>query len=188
MALFASLRCCYLIAMFGGLLRRDPFRAEAARLYGVLAEQARQPAFFAEIGVPDTVDGRFDLLSLHVGLAIERLKQESDGVALSQSLFDAMFRHLDLTLREMGVQDLGVGKRIKIMAEGFHGRGLALREALAGDDAALEAVLARNVLSVQQPPTGSATRLRDYVRQLVAAFSATSRSQMLAANLRFPPI
>lgn len=174
--------------MFGGLFRRDPFRAEAARLYGVLAGQARQPAFFAEIGVPDTVDGRFDLLSLHVALAIERLKQENDGVALSQSLFDAMFRHLDLTLREMGVQDLGVGKRIKVMAEGFHGRGLALREALAADDAALEAALARNVLSVQQPPSGTAARLRDYVRRLVAAFAATPRGDMLTGNLRFPPV
>ena len=63
---------------------------------------------------------------------IDRLRREPDGEVLAQAYFDAMFRHLDLTLREIGVQDLGVGRRIKIMAEGFHGRALAYREALEG--------------------------------------------------------
>jgi cytochrome b pre-mRNA-processing protein 3 len=186
LALFATARCCYLIVMFGGLFRRDPYRVEAARLYGVLAEQARQPIFFSELGVPDTVDGRFDLLSLHAALAIERLKQETDGVALSQSLFDAMFRHLDLTLREMGVQDLGVGRRIKIMAEGFHGRGLALREAMAGDDAALTAVLTRNVLGAGPILPGAPERLTRYGRALAAVLAACSRADMLNGKIGFP--
>ena len=69
--------------------------------------------------------------------AIDRLRREPDGEELAQAFFDAMFRHLDLTLREIGVQDLGVGRRIKIMAEGLHGRALAYREALAGDQTAL---------------------------------------------------
>lgn len=172
--------------MFGGLFRRDPYRVEAARLYSVLAEQAREPVFFAELGVADTVDGRFDLLSLHAALAIERLKLESDGVALSQSLFDAMFRHLDLTLREMGVQDLGVGRRIKVMAEGFHGRGLALREAMAADDTALAAMLTRNVLGAGQIPVGSPERLTRYVRALAAALAACPRADILDGKIAFP--
>ena len=69
--------------------------------------------------------------------SIERLRREPDGDALAQAFFDAMFRHLDLTLREIGVQDLGVGRRIKIMAEGFHGRALAYRAALADADATI---------------------------------------------------
>lgn len=171
-----------------GIFRRDPFRAEADRLYAVLAQQSRQPAFFAELGVPDTVDGRFDLLSLHVALAIDRLAREEDGVALSQSLFDAMFRHLDLALREMGVQDLGVGRRIKIMAEGFHGRGLALRQALQDDEAALTSVLARNVFGTAQPPTGAVVRVVAYVRSLAAVLRERSRTDILAGKIDFPSL
>ena len=89
-----------------------------------------QPELFEACGIPDTLDGRFDALALHAALMIDRLRHEPDGEALSQAFFDAMFRHLDLTLREIGVQDLGVGRRIKIMAEGFHGRALAYRRGL----------------------------------------------------------
>lgn len=188
MALFALLTCCYLIPMFG-IFRRDPYKAQAAQLYAVLAEQARQRAFFAELGVPDTVDGRFDLLSLHTALAIDRLAGDTDGVAFSQSLFDAMFRHLDLALREMGVQDLGVGRRIKIMAAGFHGRSLALREALKGDDQALAAVLTRNVFgAVTTPPAGPTVRLGAYVRATANRLALHSRQEILSGKIDFPTI
>jgi len=140
------------------------------------------------LGVPDTVDGRFDLLSLHTALAIDRLAREQDGVALSQSLFDAMFRHLDLALREMGVQDLGVGRRIKIMAEGFHGRGLALRQALQDGDAPLADVLKRNVLGTAEPVTGAVDRLAAYVRFLAAELSVRSREEIFAGKIKFPRI
>ncbi len=172
--------------MFRALFRHDPHRAQAERLYAVLAAQARLPIFFVEFGVPDTVDGRFDLLSLHVALAIDRLKQEPDGVALSQSLFDAMFRHLDLALREMGVQDLGVGRRIKIMAEGFHGRGLALREAMQSDRASLDAVLARNVFGVASPDPTAIARLASYVRKLAETLAQTARAEVLVGKMNFP--
>jgi cytochrome b pre-mRNA-processing protein 3 len=172
--------------MLFNLFRRDPHRAEAERLYAVLAQQARQPAFFTELGVPDTVDGRFDLLSLHAGLAIDRLAREADGVALSQSLFDAMFRHLDLALREMGVQDLGVGRRIKIMAEGFHGRGLALRQALQGEPALLADVLRRNVFGAATPEPGSLDRLVRFVRAVAAGLAGTDRQVLLAGGISFP--
>jgi cytochrome b pre-mRNA-processing protein 3 len=174
--------------MYTRFLRRDPHSAEAAQLYAVLASQARLPVFFTELDVADTVDGRFDLLSLHVGLALDRLAREADGVALSQSLFDAMFKHLDLALRELGVQDLGVGRRIKIMAEGFHGRGLALREGLQGDDTALAAVLARNVLANAAADPTAVLRLTRYVRALAASLAATPRTEILAAKLRFPTL
>ena len=112
--------------------RKNPHEAFAAALYARTAEQARAPVLFEACGIPDTLDGRFDALALHAALAIDRLRREPDGEGLAQAFFDAMFRHLDLTLREIGVQDLGVGRRIKIMAEGLHGRALAYREALAG--------------------------------------------------------
>ena len=104
----------------------------AAALCRARPSEARAPELFEACGIPDTLDGRFDALALHAALMIDRLRREPDGEVLAQAFFDAMFRHLDLTLREIGVQDLGVGRRIKIMAEGLHGRALAYREALAG--------------------------------------------------------
>src|SRR5882672_5785883 len=112
--------------------RKNPHETFAAALYARTAGQARQPVLFEACGIPDTLDGRFDALALHAALMIDRLRREPDGEALAQAFFDAMFRHLDVTLREIGVQDLGVGRRIKIMAEGLHGRALAYRAALAG--------------------------------------------------------
>src|SRR5579864_9285209 len=114
------------------LRRRQNKEAEfAAAVYGRTVERARARELFEACGIPDSLDGRFDALALHASLMIERLRREPDGEVLAQAFFDAMFRHLDLTLREIGVQDLGVGRRIKVMAEGLHGRALAYREAMA---------------------------------------------------------
>ncbi len=98
------------------------------------------------------------LLALHAALMIDRLRREPDGEALAQAFFDAMFRHLDLTLREIGVQDLGVGRRIKIMAEGLHGRALAYREALAEGPTPLGEVLRRNAYGGRSPEDPSRSR------------------------------
>jgi len=113
--------------------RKNPHAPAARRLYLRVAEAARRPELFERFGVPDTLDGRFDALALHVWMAIDRLRAEPDGADRAQALFDAVMAHLDLTLREIGVQDLGVGRRIKVMADGLHGRSLAYRAALAGD-------------------------------------------------------
>src|SRR6185437_8271184 len=101
--------------------RKNADTEYAAAVYSATAKRARTPELFEVCGIPDTLDGRFDALALHAALTIDRLHREPDGTALAQAFFDAMFRHLDLTLREIGVQDLGVGRRIKIMAEGFQG-------------------------------------------------------------------
>ena len=92
-------------------------------LYGNAVELARDPAFFSTHGVADTVDGRFDALALVVALVMRRLKAcGEDGAALSQDLFDSMFSDMDLSLREMGAGDIGVSKRVRVMAEAFMGR------------------------------------------------------------------
>ncbi len=92
--------------------RKKPDDEFAATLYRHTAEQARAPELFEACGIPDTMDGRFDSLALHAALTIDRLRREPEGEALAQAFFDAMFRHRDLTLREIGVQDLGVVRRI----------------------------------------------------------------------------
>jgi cytochrome b pre-mRNA-processing protein 3 len=140
-----------------GLLRRRPHERAGFELYGAAVAAARDPGLFEAHGVPDTLDGRFDLVGLHVALLIRRLRRDPDGrgPALAQAVFDAMFSDMDMNLREMGVGDLSVGKRVKRMWEAFHGRAQAYEAALdAGDTAALAAALARNVWRGQAPGAG----------------------------------
>jgi cytochrome b pre-mRNA-processing protein 3 len=162
--------------------RKKPEEAFAAALYARTAGDARVPDLFEACAIPDTLDGRFDSLALHVALMIDRLQREPDGAQLAQGFFDAMFRHLDLTLREIGVQDLGVGRRIKIMAEGLHGRALAYRGALAGDRTALAEVLRRNAYGGRPPADAQpVVRLEAHVRQYAARLAATPRNDLIKA-------
>jgi cytochrome b pre-mRNA-processing protein 3 len=159
--------------------RRNPHDAEAAALYARTAEHARDPVLFEACGIPDTLDGRFDALALHAALMIDRLRREPDGDGLAQAFFDAMFRHLDLTLREIGVQDLGVGRRIKIMAEGLHGRALAYRSALGGGSLQLKDVLRRNAYGGRSPDDAQLERLEAHVRGYAAQLAGASRAQLV---------
>jgi cytochrome b pre-mRNA-processing protein 3 len=160
--------------------RKNPDSEYAAAVYSATAKRARTSELFEACGIPDTLDGRFDALALHAALMIDRLRREPDGAALAQAFFDAMFRHLDLTLREIGVQDLGVGRRIKIMAEGFQGRALAYREALAGGPTSLADVLRRNAYGGRPPPDAdSVFRLEAYVRLEAGRLAATARNDLV---------
>jgi cytochrome b pre-mRNA-processing protein 3 len=163
--------------MFRRRTSEDEF---AAAVYARTAEQARAPELYDSCGIPDTMDGRFDALALHAALMIDRLRQEPDGERLAQAFFDAMFRHLDLTLRELGVQDLGVGRRIKIMAEGLHGRALAYRATMSGDStASLAEVLRRNAYGGRPPADGAiVARLEQYVRGFAERLASTPRQKL----------
>ncbi len=140
---------------------RNRHERAAFLLYGSVVAAARAPWLYTALGVPDTLDGRFDLVGLYAFLVIERLRLASDpGPALAQAVFDAMFSDMDVTLREMGVGDLSVGKKVKAMWEAFHGRAMAYAAALAGPDApAMEAAVARNVWRGTTPPPGTAGAL-----------------------------
>jgi cytochrome b pre-mRNA-processing protein 3 len=152
----------------GVFKRKNIHEAFAAAVYARTAEQARAQALFETCGIPDTLDGRFDALALHAALVIDRLRREPDGDALAQAFFDVMFRHLDLTLREIGVQDLGVGRRIKVMAEGLHGRALAYRAALAGGPTPLRDVLRRNAYGGTSPKDSEVACLEAHIRKYAA--------------------
>lgn len=128
-------------------LRRNRHERAGYALYGAAVAAAREPLFYAELGVPDTVDGRFDLIGLHAFLLIRRLTAlPSPGPELAQAVFDAMFNDMDVNLRESGVGDLSVGRKVRAMWEAFHGRCATYQSALdAGDAEALAAALTRNV-------------------------------------------
>lgn len=171
-----------------GLFARKPHEREGFALYGAAVARARRPVFFAELGVPDTLDGRFDLVALQAGLLVCRIARDPDPRAkdLAQAVFDAMFADMDVNLREMGVGDLSVGKRVKRMWEAFHGRARAYEAALeAGDRAALEAALVRNVWRGEAPP-GAAARLAAHAAAEHAALAAIPFAELLAGRCPLP--
>jgi cytochrome b pre-mRNA-processing protein 3 len=129
-------------------------------LYNAAVRAAREPAWFTTLAVPDTLDGRFDLVGLFAALLIRRLRTlPPPGADLAQAVFDAMFADMDFNLREIGVGEMSVGKRVRAMWEAFHGRALAYEAPLAAADApALAAALARNVWR-GQAPAGAPMRL-----------------------------
>jgi len=132
--------------VLGKFLKTNPEKEAADKLYREVVAQARRPDFYLAGGVPDSVDGRFELIALHVFLVLDRLKQDHPrGSALGQALHDVFFADMDHSLREMGAGDLGVGKRVKKMAQGFYGRVAAYESGLTGDRSALEAALRRNL-------------------------------------------
>lgn len=131
---------------FFGLLRSRRHERAGFELYTAAVRSARDPLFYDRFGVPDTVDGRFDLIGVYVFLLINRLQRApKPGPQLAQAVFDAMFSDMDFNLREIGVSDMRVGKQIKGMWEAFHGRSQAYAAALTAGDGALTDALARNV-------------------------------------------
>lgn len=174
-----------LLSMF----RRRPHERAGFALYGAAVAAARDPLLFARLGVPDTVEGRFDLISLHVALLIRRLRADSDprGAALAQAVFDAMFADMDLNLREMGVGDLSVGKKVRQAWEAFHGRALAYEAALDGADApALAEALARNVWR-GAAPEGAALALARLAAAQAAHLAGQGLVPLLAGRADFLP-
>ena len=174
-------------AFFGGRARRE--RAAVELAYAAIVEQARAPVFFATLGVPDTLDGRFDALALHVFLVLNRLKADRPASAdFAQALFDRMFTDMDRSLREMGVADLGVGRRVRAMAEAFMGRVRAYEQGLEQGDAALEAALRRNLYgTVAAPEPASVATMARYMRRQQEALAGQPAATLIAGELRFAP-
>jgi cytochrome b pre-mRNA-processing protein 3 len=153
----------------------NPFRksvppAAVDDAYNSIVAQSRQPHFYAEWGVPDTVTGRFDMVSLHLILFLRRLRDEPQARRFTQALVDLFFRDMDRSIRELGVTDLGVPKKVKAMGNVFYGLANVLGEALdSGLPANVEAVLARNVYGGRDP---GAPRLAAYLLDAAARLAA----------------
>jgi cytochrome b pre-mRNA-processing protein 3 len=151
-----------------GWLRRGPKDQAVARIYDLIVEQSRRPEFYRDLGVADSLDGRFDMLSLHAMLVMRRLKANPEGDGeIGQALFDHMFTDMDLSLREIGVGDLSVGKKVKQMSSAFLGRIAAYESGLADMNSNTELVgaLIRNVYRDEAPNEAVSERLASYVRK-----------------------
>lgn len=169
------------------VFKRKPLSAEAARAYDVIVAQARQPYFYLEAGVPDTLDGRFDLIVLHAFLVMHRSAGHgAEAEQFNQALFDIMFKDMEANLRTIGVSDLRVGKKVKQMAQAFYGRSVAYREALKtdGDDVLAEA-LRRNLYRQSSPSDRQVAVLADYLRDEVANLAAQPLAGILGGRPSF---
>jgi cytochrome b pre-mRNA-processing protein 3 len=163
--------------------QNDTIRA----LYGAIVAQARNATFYTDYGVPDTVEGRFDLVVLHLVLLLSQLDR-GDGVrrSLGQELFDEFCRDLDANLREMGVGDFAVPKRMRAFAEAFYGRQTAYLAALAAtEDRAFEKALARNIFQ-NNNAEGAAARLAGYARAALKKLEAQDHDDLLRGQVVFP--
>lgn len=167
--------------------RRRKHEETIDRLYGAIVAQARDPFFYRTLGVPDTMEGRFDMLVLHVHLLFRRLAAEPESIrAVGQGVFDRFVGDMDASLREIGIGDLAVPKRMRAMGEAFYGRAAVYDEALVqADDAKLAAALQRNVYAGQ--PAAGVTYLAHYVRSAVGALASQSADAIAEGQIEFPP-
>ncbi|SDD69043.1 ubiquinol-cytochrome C chaperone family protein [Rhodospira trueperi] len=188
--------------LFGARSReRAQSRAVVEALYAEVVRRTRQPVFYLDWGVPDTLDGRYDMLVLHMHAIFRRLgalqqeqaqetggrKEETEAAGLSQALFDHMIRDLDSNLREAGVSDMRIGSRMKKLARGFYGRVTTYDAALSsGDDAALRDALDRNVYQKVAAPPEALAALTAYVRDVMAAADGWTWESLSRGVVRYP--
>lgn len=153
-------------------------------IYGMIVAQAREPLFYREFGVPDTVDGRFDMVLLHLWLVLRRLRAVEGGAGLSQALFDHFCGDMDANLREMGVGDLTVPKRMQKFGEAFYGRAAAYDAALEAGAEPLAQALCKNVLDGRD--IAQARRLAAYAGAVIAASAELDVGAITGGMWKFP--
>ncbi len=165
------------------LFTRSP--APERRCYEAIVAAARHPAFYAQWSVPDTLDGRFDMVALHTFLVLDRLKGAQSG--FRQALVDEFFRDMDRSLRELGVGDLSVGKKVRKMAEAFYGRVAAYDAALAAGGAELVDAVARNLFpdDPEAARPAGASRLADYMQQQRRHLAAQEAGAIAGGQVSF---
>jgi cytochrome b pre-mRNA-processing protein 3 len=170
------------------MFKPRPARLAGEALYEAATRQARHPDFYRALGVPDSPEGRFELYSLHVVLLLHRLKGEGGAAGeAAQALFDAYVSALDNALREMGVGDLSVAKKMRKLGEAFYGRAKAYDAVLAaGDRAELAALIERTAFA--EAPADRCGDLTDYILAAAAALASQPLEQVLEARPEWPKV
>lgn len=176
-----------MFSQFARWLRPSSDRQAAHRLYIALVAQARQPFFYARWSVPDSVDGRFDLILLHVFLFTHRLRSEQarEMHHLAGAITDIFFDDMDRSLREMGVGDMSVGKKIKVMANAFNGRFMAYANALS-DAEAFSFALTRNVYRNAKPDDAQVQALTHYAMAAWDGLNKQPAASLIQGEMAWP--
>jgi cytochrome b pre-mRNA-processing protein 3 len=162
------------------LFERKPEPDQA--VYEAIVAAARQPKFYAEWAVPDTVDGRFDMIALHMFLVLNRLRDENQE-DFRQALTDVFFRDMDRSLREMGAGDLSIAKKVRKMAEAFYGRLTAYERAMGDGANALESALQRNVYADVRDH--KAAELAKWASRAAQRLAGVPAADIVAGKLQF---
>lgn len=167
---------------------RRQVRDRAESLYRSAVDQARKPEFYRDLGILDTPEGRFEMVALHVWLLLHRLKAVPEAADLGQALHDVMMLDMDVSLRELGISDVVIGKRVKAVAKNFYGR-LQAYDAGLSDPEAFAAALRRNAYGPRAaPPTDAVvTALIVYCQTQVAALAAQDAAALLGGRCAFAP-
>lgn len=161
-----------------------PSRGTIEAIYGMIVTQAREPLFYRDLGVPDSVSGRFDLLVLHLWMVLRRMRPMEGGADLSQALFDRFCDDMDANLREMGVGDLTVPKRMQAFGEAFYGRAAAYDLALTAGREPLAQALCKNILNGEH--IDKARQLAAYAEAAIAALAGLDEAAVLGGSWKFP--
>ncbi len=174
--------------MLDFLNARTDIRRKAGEIYGAIVAQARRPVFYAELGVPDTPSGRYEMVVIHLFLVIEQLRAVADAASpLPRLLVEAFISDMDDSLREMGTGDLSVPKKVRRAATGLYERSMAYKSALEHSDMdSLTAVLKEHVYGDVAAPRARA--LADYMRTAAAAMAATDADRMIDGKFAFPAV
>lgn len=172
-----------------GFFQKKAAKIDPYPLYNTIVDQARLEVFYRDLDVEDSLDGRFDMITLHAVLAFHALsKRESDAIALSQATFDLMFKDMDRSLRERGIGDTSIPKKVKKMGEVFFGRSEAYRSALAAQDRAkLVDALYRNVYA-SMSDMKNAEHLADYVIKAAEHLDTVAFSAFEVGDLAWPEV
>jgi cytochrome b pre-mRNA-processing protein 3 len=153
-------------------------------IYGMIVTQAREPLFYRDLSVPDTVNGRFDLIVLHLWMVLRRLGEIAGMTAQSQALFDRFCADMDDNLREMAIGDLAVPKKMQAFGEAFYGRIAAYDLALTDSPEALAQAIGRNIL--EGGGIGEARRLAAYAVAVIATLERLDAAVLASASWSFP--
>jgi cytochrome b pre-mRNA-processing protein 3 len=174
--------------MFQRLRFREDPHGNIRRLYGAIVAQARIPEFYMDYGVPDTVEGRFDMVVLHVYLVFRRLAEAGEAArARGQAMFDLFIEDMDASMRELGVGDLSVPRKMRAMAEGYYGRtGVYDAALLDAGDGKLTAALLRNVYAGNESTMAGAERLARYVRRAEKILEDAKAGEIESSAFAFP--
>ena len=166
--------------------RADP---DAAKLYGAIVAQARLPVFYQDLAAPDTLEGRFLVLSVHLFAVLRRLQREgAEANALAQALSDRFSDDMETVLREIGVGDLSIPNKVRGLAASSAALFEAYTEALPAGDDAIAAVMVAALGREGELPPAATLPLAHYLRRVAGALDGQDITALALGEVRFPEV
>lgn len=177
----------YILKKMISFFQTSPAKTLAQELYLKIVHHTRSAVFYETYKVPDNINGHFDMIVLHMFLVLHRLEklEWSEKKDLAQYLGDEMFLNFDLNMRQMGIGDSGMGRRMKQMMQGFYGRLFAYQEAMV-DEKSLTEILKRNLYSTDESIDGGVvSQMAEYCQTQLSALNRLEDDKILQMEFDF---